>query len=607
MRNYGLTNQAGSSKIRYTKYQTMGTTKQTIRFFWGYTRRYPRDFTLGFLNIIQSTINGVLTPLLLGFATAKLSNASAVRLSFGHILLLIGLTSLGALICNRIALGAINRYEAAATQDIANDIARHISYESYDFHTKNFSGALISKATKLGASYVTFMDTIMFDTLRNSTIVLFSIVVLSFYDLKLAGIVGILTAIGLSSTVYMTKKHHHLQKKATTIVSDQTAYLSDMITNAATVKTFAAEEFELKAYRKINQSYGVAMLKAWAKQLDANTMRMATTIAMYLAVLSYGIYGIQHNTLRVAVFIAAQLYCVRITLSFWDMSGIVRNMERVFADAHEMIEIMNVPIQLVDRPDAKELRIKKGELSFDHVTFRYPDAAQDDAVLKDFTLNIKPGEKIGLIGRSGGGKTTITKLILRFMDIQSGAILIDGQDIATVRQSDLRSSVSYVPQEPLLFHRTLQENISYGNQAATTAQIQEAARLSHSTEFIDELPQKYQTLVGERGIKLSGGQRQRIAIARAMLKDAPILVLDEATSALDSESEVLIQDALWKLMEGRTAIVIAHRLSTIQKMDRIIVMEKGHIAEQGTHKELIANKGIYAKLWAHQSGGFLED
>jgi ATP-binding cassette subfamily B protein len=228
-------------------------------------------------------------------------------------------------------------------------------------------------------------------------------------------------------------------------------------------------------------------------------------------------------------------------------------------------------------------------------------------LFRDFNLTVRSGEKIGLVGHSGSGKTTFTKLLLRFVDVDSGAVRIDGQDIRTVRQSDLHDHIAYVPQEPLLFHRSLRENIAYGKPNATDEEIHRAARDARAAEFIETLPKGYETTVGERGVKLSGGQRQRIAIARAVLKDAPILILDEATAALDSESELLIQEALWKLMKGRTAIVIAHRLSTIQKMDRIIVMEEGRIVEEGTHKQLLRRKGTYAKLWAHQSGGFLEE
>ena len=227
--------------------------------------------------------------------------------------------------------------------------------------------------------------------------------------------------------------------------------------------------------------------------------------------------------------------------------------------------------------------------------------------MQDFNLIIKPGERIGLVGHSGAGKSTITKLLLRFADALEGSIVIDNQDIKNVTQNDLRKVISYVPQEPILFHRSIKENIAYSKPDATKEEIIEVAKKAHAHEFIEKLPQGYDTLVGERGIKLSGGERQRVAIARAMLKDSPILMLDEATSSLDSISEHYIQDAFNELMKGKTTIVIAHRLSTIQKMDRIIVLDKGKIVEQGTHKELLELNGSYAELWNHQTGGFLEE
>jgi ATP-binding cassette subfamily B protein len=240
-----------------------------------------------------------------------------------------------------------------------------------------------------------------------------------------------------------------------------------------------------------------------------------------------------------------------------------------------------------------------------HVSFAYREDNLEQTVFDTLDLEIKPGEKIGLVGPSGGGKSTLTRLLLRFEDVTDGQIDIDGQNIAGVTQSSLRQAISYVPQEPLLFHRTVLENIAYGNPKISRAKVRAAARLAHADDFIEQLKNGYDTIVGERGVKLSGGQRQRIAIARAILKDAPILILDEATSALDSESELLIQDALQGLMEKRTAIVIAHRLSTIQKMDRILVLDNGRIVEQGTHQYLLRSKGVYARLWAHQSGGLI--
>jgi ATP-binding cassette subfamily B protein len=282
-----------------------------------------------------------------------------------------------------------------------------------------------------------------------------------------------------------------------------------------------------------------------------------------------------------------------------------RMIEQALSDAAEMTEILGVELEVKDPKNPKRMHVTKGEITFTNVNFTHDGSRE--SLFSNFTLLVAPGEKIGLVGHSGSGKTSLTKLLLRFVDIEGGTIAIDGQNIAQVAQADLRSHIAYVPQEPLLFHRTLSQNIAYGKPDATAGEIEAAAKMAHAHEFITTLPKGYQTMVGERGVKLSGGQRQRIAIARAILKNAPIIVLDEATSALDSESEKLIQDALKKLMHGRTTIVIAHRLSTIQNMDRIVVLEDGTIAQQGTHAELLKQGGTYADLWKHQSGGFLED
>ena len=295
---------------------------------------------------------------------------------------------------------------------------------------------------------------------------------------------------------------------------------------------------------------------------------------------------------------------MQIVGELWNVNNIFKGINRVFGDAYEMTEILDMKDAVVDLPGAKPLTINRGEINFEGVSFKHHDAKE--SIFENFNLDIKPGERIGLVGISGSGKTTLTKLLLRFADVQDGQITIDGQDIKNIQQVSLREAIAYVPQETSLFHRSIAENIAYAKPDATQKEIERAAKLANAHEFIKSLPDGYDTLVGERGIKLSGGQRQRIAIARAILKDAPILVLDEATSALDSESEALIQDALVKLMKGRTSIVVAHRLSTIASLDRIIVLENGKIVEQGSHAELLKKQGEYNKLWSRQSGAFLD-
>ena len=280
-------------------------------------------------------------------------------------------------------------------------------------------------------------------------------------------------------------------------------------------------------------------------------------------------------------------------------------MERSLSEAVEMTEIINREIDVVDPPKPKKLKSKNPTITFKDVKFYYADA--NEPVFDGLDLEIKAGQKVGLVGHSGGGKSTFTRVLLRFADITSGEILIDGQNIAKTTQDDLRAQIAYVPQEPILFHRSILENIRYGRPEASKADVIKAAKLAHAHEFVKELSQGYDTLVGERGVKLSGGEKQRVAIARAMLSRSPILVMDEATSALDSKSEKLITQALDELMKKRTTIVIAHRLSTIRKLDRILVMENGQIVEDGSHASLLRKKGRYAELWSHQSGDFLPD
>jgi len=308
------------------------------------------------------------------------------------------------------------------------------------------------------------------------------------------------------------------------------------------------------------------------------------------------------SKISIGTVVLVETYMVVVANNLWDFGNAFTRFMKSIADMKEMVDIFEIIPDILDPKNPEKLKIRDGHIVFKNVFFKYNLGHK---IFSDFNLDIKPGERVGIVGHSGAGKSTITKLLLRSNDITTGVIAVDGQDIRNVTQDDLRSVISYVPQEPILFHRPIKENISYGKPNATDEEIVAVAKKAHAHEFILNLKHSYDTLVGERGVKLSGGERQRVAIARAMLKDSPILVLDEATSSLDSVSESYIQSAFSELMKGKTTIVIAHRLSTVQKMDRIIVLDKGQIVEEGTHQELLKLNGFYADLWNHQTGGFL--
>jgi ATP-binding cassette subfamily B protein len=380
--------------------------------------------------------------------------------------------------------------------------------------------------------------------------------------------------------------------------------IADTLGNHLLVRIFAREKSEVDASISSRRS----IEKIAAKEIDLiereSILRQSLLFGFQIITIAIGIWLFTNNSVSIAALIFAITYLGRLTDSLFSITSIIRQYEQAFLDAAPLTKILSEPPKVTDMPNAKNLAISNGTIEFANITFCYDDG---DDVFSSLSLTIAPGQRVGLAGPSGGGKTTLTKLLLRFADVQNGKILIDNQDIAEFTQDSLRSNIAYVPQDTFLFHRTLRENIAYGRPDATEDEIIMAAEKSYAMEFIRKMPQGLDTVVGERGVKLSGGQRQRISIARAFIKDAPILILDEATSALDSESEKLIQKALHELMKNRTSIVIAHRLSTIASLDRIIVIDKGEIVEDDTHTSLIQQQGMYARLWNHQSGGFIED
>jgi ATP-binding cassette, subfamily B, bacterial len=330
-----------------------------------------------------------------------------------------------------------------------------------------------------------------------------------------------------------------------------------------------------------------------------------TVGAMTWLALLVGVALAVHGDIKAGVVYLVLFYASQVSEQMVESFQYIRTLSRGLGRAAKLVHLVNTPPEVVDLPGAPALNAGGGSLRFDHVDFAY---LANRPLLEDFSLEIEAGEHVGVVGPSGSGKSTITRLVLRLMDVDGGRILIDGADIAAVTQSSVRRAVSYVPQDPQMLHRSIAENIWYGREGPVDlARVRRVAQAAHVDEFVRHLPDGYDTAVGERGLKLSGGQRQRVAIAQAMLKAAPLLILDEATSSLDSESERYVQDALWDLMSGATALVVAHRLSTIAQLDRIVVMDGGRIVEMGTHRQLLLKSaaGTYRHLWEHQSGGFL--
>ncbi len=522
-------------------------------------------------------------------------------------------TNLGLILCGVVVIYNIGYrtgdYATAYMQSKVMKKLHDFSFNrlllhSYNFFTNNFSGSLIAKSKRFSRSFETFFDIISFQ-------VFFSIITLG----------GILTVLFIKapeiayiflgwSVIYLLVTFLFIKKKIKYDIleaeadSEVTAKLSDAIMNILNIKIFSSAKQEKEAFDEVTTDEENKRRKSWYFANFQNTAQALLMAVLNITVIFTSIRMWYAGTLSVGMIVLLQAYMFNLFDILWNLGRSLTRMVKSLTDMKEIVDIFDLPLEIRDPTQPKILNIKKGDIKFQNVDFYYK---LNRKVVDNLTLEIKPGEHIGLVGHSGAGKSTVTKLLLRFMDITSGEILIDGQNIKDLTQDDLRSVISYVPQEPILFHRSIKENIAYSKPNATDKEIMEVAKKAHAHEFITKLSKGYDTLVGERGVKLSGGERQRIAIARAMLKDAPILVLDEATSSLDSVSESYIQEAFVELMKNKTTLVIAHRLSTIQKMDRIIVMEKGKIMESGTHMDLLEKKGIYAELWSHQSGGFIAE
>lgn len=588
------------------------TNQKTVLYFWNHARRYPW-LLVGMIVLLPPAMltNGFLPAYIAAGILDRLAKgdyiAGDVWGSFGvDILTAVGLAVLGGFILWRLQIYCNWQLEARVQRDVRREVFNELQHQSASFHANHFGGSLTSATHKLVESYRLITDATVYHVMMTLTALTFTSILLWDKARWFVLILILLSAICIIGAVFLSKRMRYHNRRTAETDNKVTGQLADSLTNVLAIKSFAGGDFENKRFEKTTNSLYDATRQlihsTLTFQTGINSINTAILLAALLgAVIGVVMYGAEASTVFLAV---AYTNIIRERLWIFGNEGI-RNYSKGFGDAQEMIDILAKEPVVKDPVVPEKPTIKQGEIHFDNVVFAHAEA-KNDALFNKLNLTIRPGEKVGLVGHSGAGKTTLTKLLLRYDDIDEGAIRIDGQNIAHLRQDDLRRYIAYVPQEPLLFHRSIRENIAYGKPGASQAEIDHAAKQAHAAEFIEKLPHGYDTLVGERGIKLSGGQRQRIAIARTLLKDAPILVLDEATSALDSESERLIQDAVWKLMENRTAIVVAHRLSTIQKMDTIIVMDNGTIIEHGSHADLLNKKGVYAKLWTHQSGGFLE-
>lgn len=567
--------------------------------------RYPKlvatSFTVGSASIVAERY---LAPLLIAsllndIQAGNASLSASLWIIIGYALLQL----LAFVIGYRINLYATWGVQIAGARDLYKDSYEVVSRHSMRFHNDRFAGSLVSQVNKTSGAFISFWNMVVFDVMFLAVSVIATLVGISLIAPWFAVTLGVFVLVFGVAAFYGNRFLRPRQKRRSESYSAISAQLSDSITNMFTVKTESKEAFERKRLNSTLDSMLAAERGVRNGVLTTTSITAGVTAFARIAALIFSIWAVQQGMANAAEVYLLLTFAFNLIGEMWNINTSIRTVYQIVGDSEEMFDIMNTPLDIRDT-SKKRLAVTKGSLEIDSISFSH---SENSAVFNNLSVTVPAGQHVGIVGRSGAGKTTLTKLLLRLAEPDQGAIKIDGQNIHDVSQKSLHQSIAYVPQEPLLFHRTLRENIGYGRPDASPEDIKDAARKANALEFIEALPEGFETLVGERGIKLSGGQRQRIAIARAILKDAPILILDEATSALDSESELLIQAALKTLMKDRTSLVIAHRLSTISSLDRIIVFEKGTIVEDGTHAELIAKKGVYAQLWAHQSGGFIEE
>ncbi|MBP9843106.1 MAG: ABC transporter ATP-binding protein [Candidatus Pacebacteria bacterium] len=580
---------------------------QIMKQFWIAIRPKKSWFFISYLFYFFANVIKLIVPLYYKDFFDILSSSTNHTLSvpsLNRVILIILFIHLGQQVLWQIATYYFAKMQAYVMPLVKQNSFNYLIEHSYSFFANNFSGSLMQKINRFSRAFESLSDSMAYNLIPLIITIVGSIWITWF----VAPIVSIILMIWVILFTIFSVSFSKWKLKYDTVVAEadskSNGYLSDAITNNNAVSLFTGHTHESSGYRDVSNDQAKKKLFSWRLGNITDVVQILLISFVEFFIFYFAIKYWSRDLITVGTFVMAQTYILGVAERMWGLNKIIRNFYEGIADSKEMVEILLTKHEVEDKPGAQKLEVSKGEIIFNNVSFNFSD---DRSVLKSINLTIKPGQKIAIIGPSGAGKTTLVRLMMRLYNITNGSVSIDGQDISNVTQDSLRHNISLVPQDPVLFHRTLMENIRYGRRDATDLEVMNAARLAHCSEFIEGLPLKYETYVGERGIKLSGGERQRVAIARAILKKAPILIFDEATSSLDSYSESLIQDALENLMKDCTTIVIAHRLSTVKKMDRIIAMKDGEVVEDGTHEEL-ANKdsGLYKKLWDLQVSGFMD-
>jgi ATP-binding cassette, subfamily B, bacterial len=553
--------------------------------------------------LLGATVADLFMPIFSGHLVDALTHGAddpdarrAAVLAFAGIVAL-GFTSI---VLRMIGLQAIVPFTLRIMSDVARDAFMRVQRFSTDWHANSFAGSTVRKVTRGMWALDLYNDTILMALLPSLMVLLGSMILLGWHWASLGLVIALGALVYVSMTVVLSIRYIAPAARVSNAWDTKVGgTLADALTCNAVVKSFGAEAREDARLMRVIGRWRRRVNRTWLRYNYTNAVQLAVLLCLRGSVIGGALllWMAGRASPGDVTYVLTSYYVIHAYLR--DVGMHINNLQRSVNDMEELVEIHAEPIGIADAPDAKPIDIAGGGIVFDDVTFHYGGHL---APLYDgLSVEIRAGERVGLVGRSGSGKTTFVKLVQRLYDVTGGRILIDGQDVAHATQQSLRSQIAIVQQDPILFHRSLAENIAYARPGASMAAIEQAARLANAHDFILRLPKGYGTLVGERGVKLSGGERQRVALARAFLADAPVLILDEATSSLDSESEALIQQAMVRLMKDRTSIVIAHRLSTVRSLDRILVFDRGEIVEQGTHTALASRPGgIYRNLFERQ-------